>query len=244
MLEVQAAVAKVTKYAVSESGDSVEMIERPHGGLSFVLADGQRSGRAAKAISNIVVRKVVSLLADGVRDGAAARAAHDYLRAQRGGRVSADLVILSVDLHTRTLVISRNTRCPVVICAGDTCTLFDDPSQPVGIYPATKPVIREWPLQEGTTVLAFTDGLLEAGRRQGKHVPYMDLLCAFHQEDGRHAQRLADEILHTALELDQGRPGDDTTVLTLTVYEVADTDDVRRLHVRFPVPVVLPPPGI
>ncbi len=79
-LELQVAVAKVSKYAVSESGDTVETIERPHGGLSLVLVDGQRSGKSAKAISNIVARKAVSLLADGVRDGAAARAAHDYLR--------------------------------------------------------------------------------------------------------------------------------------------------------------------
>ena len=66
-LELQVAVAKVSKYAVSESGDTVELIERPHGGLSLVLVDGQRSGKSAKAISNIVARKAVSLLADGVR---------------------------------------------------------------------------------------------------------------------------------------------------------------------------------
>ncbi len=48
-LEVEVAVAKVSKYAVSESGDSVELIERPHGGLSLVVVDGQRSGKSAKA---------------------------------------------------------------------------------------------------------------------------------------------------------------------------------------------------
>jgi hypothetical protein len=36
-MEVQFAVAKIGKYAISESGDTLEMIERPHGGLSFVL---------------------------------------------------------------------------------------------------------------------------------------------------------------------------------------------------------------
>ena len=56
-MEVQVAVAKINKYASSESGDTVEVVERPHGGLSIVVADGQRSGRSAKIISNIVVRK-------------------------------------------------------------------------------------------------------------------------------------------------------------------------------------------
>jgi len=36
-LELQVAVAKVSKYAMSESGDTVEIIERPHGGLSLVM---------------------------------------------------------------------------------------------------------------------------------------------------------------------------------------------------------------
>src|SRR5512136_2314159 len=120
MLQIEIAVAKAAKYAVRESGDSVEVIERPRGGLSVVMVDGQRSGLSAKAISNIVTRKAVSLLAEGVRDGAVARAAHDYLRTQRGGQVSAELTILSADLETQTLVISRNSRCPVLLSGGPT----------------------------------------------------------------------------------------------------------------------------
>jgi len=111
-IEAQLAVAKINKYATAESGDTVEVVERPRGGVSLVMADGQRSGRSAKAISNIVVRKAISLLAEGVRDGAVARATHDYLHLERGGKVSAELTIISVDLVTSTLVISRNARCP------------------------------------------------------------------------------------------------------------------------------------
>ena len=55
-MEVQIAVAKVNKYATSESGDTLEVVERPNGGLSVVLADGQTSGRGAKAVSQMVVR--------------------------------------------------------------------------------------------------------------------------------------------------------------------------------------------
>ena len=99
-MEINVAVAKINKYAVSESGDTLEIVERPNGGVSVVMADGQTSGRGAKAISTMVVRKVISLLADGVRDGAAARAASDYLYTERDGKVTACLNILSVDLQT------------------------------------------------------------------------------------------------------------------------------------------------
>jgi hypothetical protein len=92
-MEVQIAVSKIKKYASSTSGDTVEVVERPNGGVSIVMADGQSSGRGAKWVSSFVVRKAISLLADGVRDGAAARAASDALYTERGGKVSATLNI-------------------------------------------------------------------------------------------------------------------------------------------------------
>jgi len=40
-MEMQIAVAKINKYATSESGDTLDVVERPTGSLSVVLADGQ-----------------------------------------------------------------------------------------------------------------------------------------------------------------------------------------------------------
>ena len=84
--EVQVAVAKTHKYANRESGDTVELVERPTGGFSVVLVDGQGSGQAAKTLSLLVSAKAVAMLKDGARDGVVARAVHDYLHAFRRGR--------------------------------------------------------------------------------------------------------------------------------------------------------------
>src|SRR5438270_1307300 len=145
MLDVQIAVVKTNKYASRESGDTVEVVERPHGGFSVVLADGQGSGQAAKKLSHLVTTKAVSMIKDGVRDGAVARSVHDYLFAYRGGKVSATLVMLSVDLATRTLVISRNSHCPVLLHrpGEQGVTAMDTPVNPIGIYAMTKPVMTE-----------------------------------------------------------------------------------------------------
>src|SRR3972149_9185781 len=115
-MEIQIAVAKVSKYASSESGDTFEVVERPNGGLSVVLADGQTSGRGAKAVSMMVVRKVISLLAEGVRDGAAARAASDALFTEKKGTAISTLNIASIDLHSNTIVLTRNNPAPTYIC--------------------------------------------------------------------------------------------------------------------------------
>lgn len=243
-LEIEIAAAKIAKYATSESGDTLEMVERPQGGLSVVLADGQRSGRAAKSISNIVARKAIALLGEGVRDGAVARAAHDYLRTMRGGKVSATLNIVSVDLTTETIVLSRNSHCPTVVSIGRDISLLDEPSEPVGIYTWTKPVIAELAIVPDMYVITFTDGVLEAGRRFGRAIDMPELVRELLSKTAGApggtvpAQVLANEILDRAVAYDQGRPVDDISVLVLAVLRARpDEDDVRRLAVRFPIRV-------
>ena len=246
MLIAEVAVAKAPKYAVRESGDTVEVVERPRGGLSVVMADGQRSGRSAKAISNIAVRKAVSLLAEGVRDGAVARAAHDYLRTARSGQVSAELTIISVDLETRTLVISRNSQCPVLVgqseMAGELPRIIwqvlDEPSDPVGIHARSRPAITELPIAAGQLIVAFTDGVLHAGERAGMPLAYEEVLTGLVGTIFG-AETIADGLLAAALTADTGRPADDVTVVALCVAERGAPDgvEVRRMRVSFPVDV-------
>lgn len=237
-LGVQVASAKIAKYATDESGDTLEVTERPRGGLSLVLVDGQRSGRAAKAVSNIVARKAVALLAEGVRDGAVARAAHDYLSTIRGGKVSATLNILSLDLVTETVVISRNSHCPTIVARGDEFIVLDEPSQPVGIHNWTKPVISEWPLVPDTVIVLYTDGLMHAGGRYGQRLDVLDLVRVLIGREGGKASAIADALLARAVACDQGRPSDDISVVVVSVtLAPPDVDAVRRLMVDFPVRV-------
>ncbi|NPA92189.1 MAG: serine/threonine-protein phosphatase [Chloroflexi bacterium] len=242
-MEVQIAVAKVKKYATSESGDTLEVVERPNGGLSVVLADGQSSGRGAKRISNMVVRKVISLLAEGVRDGAAARAASDYLFTERQGKVQATLNILSADMQTRTLVVTRNNPAPVLVLSGGRLLHLDGESVPVGIYRGTRPVVTELPLEEGMTVIMFTDGVVHAGARYGQHLDLETLLHGLYgdtEEEDTHqtppsAEDIAEALLSEALRLDRGRPTDDISIVVLQVVPYHEEPRVRRMLVRLPL---------
>jgi serine phosphatase RsbU (regulator of sigma subunit) len=233
-MEVQIAVAKVNKYATSESGDTVEVIERPNGGVSVVMADGQSSGRGAKWISTLAVRKVISLLSEGVRDGAAARAASDYLFTERKGKVSATLNILSVDLQTSTLVITRNNPAPVLLARDDQITNLIEDSIPIGLYRDTRPLINELPIEVGLTAIAYTDGLVHAGCRSGDCMDVTTCLQALLDEGDPAPQGIADALLEHALKLDQDRPVDDISIIVLRV--VARIGDMaRRMTVRLPL---------
>jgi len=233
-MEVQIAASKVNKYASIESGDTLEVVERPNGGMSVVLADGQTSGRGAKAISMMVARKVIGLLAEGVRDGAAARAASDALYTEKNGKVSCTLNIASIDLATNTVVLSRNNPSPIFICHEDQIDCMDTESTPLGIRREIRPVITEVDLEPGLTIVMYTDGLTHAGKRRGNPMDVSNAIQAMLEEQDPSPQELADALLTHAVNLDEGRPADDISVVALKV-SIREEDDVRRMSVRLPL---------
>ena len=233
-MEIRIATSKIRKYATRTSGDTVEIVERPNGGVSVVMADGQSSGKGAEWVSSFVVRKVISLLADGVRDGAAARAASDALFTERSGRVSATLNLLSADFQTRTLVVTRNNPSPVLVAMDDKIRHLDDDCRPIGLYRGTRPLITEYQLQVGLTVVMFTDGIVHAGKRAGEPMDAATCLRAMMEDSNPTPQEIADALVEQALRLEQGRPSDDISVVALRVMETGD-DLVRRMSVRLPL---------
>lgn len=233
-MEVQIGVAKINKYAVSESGDTLEVVERPNGGVSVVLADGQRSGRSAKRISNMVVRKVISLLAEGVRDGAAARAASDYLFAARDGKVQSTLNILSVDMNSRSLVLSRNNEAPLYLYMSGELRKVDADSESIGAKRHVRPMIKEVALEKDLTVVMFTDGLNHAGMYYNEKIDVeREVAAAIAKE--MPAQAMADCLMERALFFEQEKPRDDVSIVVLRVIQDGPVSGVRRMSVRLPI---------
>jgi serine phosphatase RsbU (regulator of sigma subunit) len=142
-LQLEISVSKIDKFGVSPGGDTVEVTERPTGGLSVVFSDGQGSGAPAKAISSFVVSKAISMIADGSRDGAVARAVHDALYARRRAQVSATLTIISADTSHGQLVVSRNSNCPVMVFReGEATRILDSETVPIGTQKMIRPDIE------------------------------------------------------------------------------------------------------
>ena len=233
-MEVQIAVAKINKYASSESGDTLEVVERPNGGVSVALADGQTSGRGAKAVSQMVVRKVIGLLAEGVRDGAAARAASDMLYTDKKGKVVCTLNIASIDLHSGTIVLTRNNPSPMFICRDMQIDRIDPESIPLGTSRDVRPSITEMEIEPGLTIILYTDGLVHAGERRGQPMDTKEILHSLMEDQEPSPQEIADTLLAHAVMLDDNRPADDISVVVLKVLPLSG-DNVRRMTVRLPI---------
>ena len=241
MLELQIAVAKIPRAGSDESGDTLEMVERPGGGFSFVLVDGQGSGRGAKTLSNMLVTRVMVQLKDGARDEVVARSVHDYLYTYRAGQVAATLNIVSADFQSGTIIVTRNNPAPFFVLTPTGVRIHNEESTPIGLHPMTRPVVTEIPVQPYTYVVVFTDGLLKAGNRYGEDIEIGNFLAGWPVKQGHSAEMLANALLGRALELDRDEPADDMSVLVLTALQTQDTGRMRRMRVAFPLEQT--PPG-
>jgi serine phosphatase RsbU (regulator of sigma subunit) len=236
LLTVEIGIAKTNKYASRDSGDTAEVVERPGGGLSVVLVDGQGSGAAAKTLSNALAGKAVTMLKEGARDGVVARATHDYLHHYRAGQVSATLDIVSVDLVSRTLVICRNSECPMVVVLDGQAQVVANESSPIGPHRHARPAVYHYPVTAGTGAVIFTDGIARAGQRAGRTwlaTTYLSTPAACDQP----APMLATCLLEAALAADDQRANDDMTVVAVSIVESGAQAGplVRRMAVTLPL---------
>jgi len=229
------AVAKTNKFASRESGDTVEVVERPGGGLSVVIVDGQGSGQAAKRLSLLVAGRAVSLLNEGVRDGTAARASHDFLYTLRGGRVSAALDIVSIDLVSRTVVLTRNSETPMLLYQNGVLELVNDSGGRIGVHRQARPKVLEFPADPGTIAILLTDGVNHAGHHTSEPFDVKEKAHALLSEN-LPIQMLVDNLLHSAMAVELNRPRDDMTVVALKVGPGVREQPIRRLFLSIPLP--------
>lgn len=235
-LSINIAVAKTNKYASRDSGDTVELAERPGGGMSVVIVDGQGSGVGAKTLSMQLTSKAVSLLKEGVRDGAVARAVHDSLFAFRRGQVSAAIDILSVDLKTRSVLVTRNSETAMTLQLHGEWKTLPPTSGPIGLYHFTRPSVTQLQAEAGLVVILTSDGVPGAGERGGSGGFDIAAFAANTDSFELRADEFADRVLREAIDRDQGRPRDDLSVVVLSLTDQVEAPLIRRMSVFVPLP--------
>jgi len=235
-MEIKIGLAKTSKYAMGVCGDTCDFVERPHGGVTAIIADGQGNGLAAHHTSSWVVNKAVQLVSDGARDGAVARAVHDYLYNMKDHRVSCTLTILSADLDSNTVVISRNSNCPVFVHTEEYDAVYDEEVGPIGVNRHMKPLMYELPLEPGMILVSYTDGIAHAGRKRIGHGLDNEEIQKIIADNGpADAAYIARAIMDLALSRDQDKASDDMTVVVLGVtLDSPSSPKIERLEITYP----------
>ena len=231
-MDIRIAIAKINKQGELLSGDTVEVIERPNGGFSLVMADGQKDGQKQKAISILVTHRVIEHISNGVRDGAAIRTASNAIFSEFQGAVNADLNVISVDLETNTIIVSRNNPLPVFLINDDIVDCLSTESEPIGSRMDIRASIVELEMKPDMTIIAFTDGIFNAGRNNPPQLDICEIIESIIEEQSSSAQEIADFLINRSIRLDDGRPKDDMSVIVLQVSSQSK-DRIRRMNVSF-----------
>ncbi|HEX2696796.1 MAG TPA: SpoIIE family protein phosphatase, partial [Anaerolineales bacterium] len=148
--------------------------------------------------------------------------------------VTSTLNIASVDLHSGTVVLTRNNPAPIFVARRGQADCLTAESKPLGTSRDVRPVISEIELETDLTIVIFTDGVTHAGKRRGQSMDVCEVIQSLIEEQDPPPQELADSLLAYAVKLDEDRPADDISVLVLKVVP-RDGDDVRRMRIRLPL---------
>ena len=232
-MEIKFSVSKIDQYNSDGSGDTIEVIERPNGGLSLALASGFQNGRCSKMVSYSVVKKVISFIADGVRDGAAARAASDALFTQYNGQSLAALTIISVDLQTDTLVFSCNSPAPLYICRNEVVEKMTTECTLIGTGLDVRPSITEISIEPGLTIIAPSKGMMTAGEENNQRIDLPASISSLMEIEHPSPSWISDSLLNQAIRLELDQPRVDLSVVVLQITHT-QKDNIRRLSVNIP----------
>jgi len=231
-MEIQIAVAKVDRHFSGEQGDQVELIERPHGGISVLLGEGKLNGQRSREVSRKAVHRVLSLIFEGIHDGAASRAVLSALKAEYHGEAELSLNILSCDLEASTILLTKNNNVPVFLVRMDQDNLISySGSEEVD---PLRPTVYQFPIEDNFTVIMFSDGVASAGAALGQSLEWGDLMETVLDEPDLTIQQLADNLLNQAVSHDLGDPHDDMTVVVVRVGQT-DGKPIRRISMVLPV---------
>lgn len=228
-MEIRIAVAKIDKSGAGNSGDTVETIERPNGGVSVVLADGKIHGKDQKSISTMVSHRVIDHISEGVRDSAAIRATAASIFVEYQGDVQANLNVISADFQTNTVLVSRSTPIPVFLVNNEQVDCLATESEPIGTRAEITPSIVELQIQPDMAVIVFSDGVFNAGRKDQEIPDICTTIEALIEEQELSAQDIADFLLNRAIRLDDSRPKDDMSVVVMLISH-RSSDRIRRMY--------------
>lgn len=233
-MEIQFAASKVDKFNLAGSGDTIEVVERPNGGLSIAMASGYQNGKSSKMVSFSVVKKIIAFIADGVRDGAAARAASDALFTQYNGKSQAALIVFSADFQTQTLVFSCNSTAPVFLHREGQVEKLTTESTLIGTGLDVRPSITEIPIEPGMTIIAPSMGMMNAGSVNGHKIDFVSSINSIMETEHPSPKVIADSLIGLGIRMDNNEPHEDMSVLVFSVQS-RGKDNIRRISVSLPV---------
>jgi serine phosphatase RsbU (regulator of sigma subunit) len=234
-MEILVGLAKMDKQGSIGGSDGFEVAERPGGGISIILAEGVGNGRSSQDVCRLVAIKAALLISDGVRDAMVSRAIHDYLHAEKDGKIAVMLTIISINTEAQNISVVRNSVCPVFVRHEFAVDRYDETGVPLGIQKAVKPIQFQTSLNEGMLIATFSDGVMLAGRKQGRRIELEDIERLLEKNRPEDVQYIAEDILSRALVLDSYQPNDHMAAVCVGISDKQSETKIQLRTVSYPL---------
>ena len=212
---IQTGIAKSKKHDSIVSGDNISQIRLGDGKYMLAISDGMGSGAEARRNSKIAISMLERLFSTGFDKETSINLINSAIMNANKEDMYATLDIEILDLYAGKLEILKNGACPTYIKKNRSVNIIKSTSLPAGIVNDISVDTYDTDLNDGDIVVICSDGIIESNNEYANKELWIKYLLEEIQTDS--PERIADIILHEAIDNNFGKAKDDMTVITFRV---------------------------
>lgn len=204
-------LARANKNNDVISGDSHTLTKISDTKYMLGICDGMGSGEEAEKISNLTI----SLVEDFYKadfDSEIILSSVNKLLSLHSVDKFATLDLCIVDLNNAIADFIKLGSCEGIIKHLDTSTIIPSGALPIGMLDKATPKITKSVLDKGDMIILFSDGIADSFDQIQTLSDFINNINTLNP------QVLAEEVLTRAIELNNGLPKDDMTILVGKVF--------------------------
>ena len=212
---IQTGIAKSKKHDSIVSGDNISQIRLGDGKYMLAISDGMGSGAEARRNSKIAISMLERLFSTGFDKETSINLINSAIMNANKEDMYATLDIEILDLYAGKLEILKNGACPTYIKKNRSVNIIKSTSLPAGIVNDISVDTYDTDLNDGDIVVICSDGIIESNNEYANKELWIKYLLEEIQTDS--PERIADIILHEAIDNNFGKAKDDMTVIAFKV---------------------------
>lgn len=212
---LQTGIAKAKKDDSIVSGDNISQIRLADGKYLLAISDGMGSGANARRNSKIAISMLERLLSSGFEEETSIKLINSAIMNSNKEEMYATLDIEILDLYDGKMKVLKNGACPTYIKENKNVSMLKSTSLPAGIINNINIDTYDKELKDGSIIVMCSDGIMESNHEYANKELWVKHLLEEIQTDS--PERIADIILHEAIDNDFGKAKDDMTVIAFKV---------------------------
>lgn len=206
-------VSSVKKFGSKSSGDSHSVIKIDEGKYLVTLTDGMGSGKRATTISTLTTKLIENFYRAGFDSDLILSTVNKLLAlSEEENFATIDLCVIDGRKNTYDFIKLASSDGYILGATGE-CEVISGSNLPVGILDDVKPNVLGRLISNMDILVFVSDGVADV---LSAHLSIPDYLRSL---DILNPQELSDTILNRAIELSDGTPKDDMTVIAVRVFE-------------------------